>query len=135
MRRRAICRRSRDETDRRKVFVELTELADQLGCVVYDQMGAIGREKIGGMPVADMILIARFLRTSAHMNHVLAERLRFVADFSPSKGDPLAVAKEFAQTIATDIDALSDEMTAAWQADPLDGEPSGKSGEAVLKPA
>ena len=119
-------RRVRDTADRRRVFVELTELANQVGDIVYRQIGDIGSEGLVSMRIEDMQLIARFLRTSARMNGALSQILKeYVDDKSHDSAERLRVAKNFAARIARERDTLTAAMIAAWN----DPDPISRSGK------
>jgi len=68
-------RRLRVGKDRRKVHVELTEIAEDLGRKIYGQFATLSRNA-GEIPADEAALIARFLTISAEMNRKLAEILR-----------------------------------------------------------
>ncbi|MCB9993277.1 MAG: MarR family transcriptional regulator [Hyphomicrobiaceae bacterium] len=120
-------RRTRSESDRRKVYVEVTELTGTLATLIYGQLGEIGADGMRAMPEEDMVLVARFLRTSAYMNRTLSDLLREYA--APGGLDPterLRAAKNFAARIKREKAAIRDAMTRVWREDDPDG-PSGKS--------
>lgn len=120
--------RVRDAADRRKVFVELTELSVSLAEIVYSQIGEISGSGMGGMSVAEMQLIARFMRTSAQMNASLAELLReYVDGRAKDPTERLRVARNFSARVARERKALTEVMRAAWNT-PDPGIPSGKIG-------
>ncbi len=119
-------RRVRDPADRRKVMVELTELANSLAEIVYGQIGEISGESISRMAIKDMELVARFLRTGAHMNMVLADLLRdYVAGPARDPVEKLRAAKNYAARVAREREAMTAEMKDAWNA-PAPDIPSGK---------
>jgi DNA-binding MarR family transcriptional regulator len=121
-------RRVRDPSDRRKVLVELTEHANSLAEIVFGQIGQLSNDSMGRMEVAEMDLIARFLRTGARMNTVLAEILReYVDGQARDPVERLRVARNFAARIARERKDLAAEVKSAWS-DPDPGHPSGKAG-------
>lgn len=119
-------RRVRDTKDRRKVFVELTEVATKLGETVYAQIGAISAEGMNNLTIEKMDLIARFLRTSAEMNRLLSGLLReYAASPGHDHAERMRAAKNFAARIAREQGALRDLMMQSWNDDAPDT-PSGK---------
>jgi len=121
-------RRVRDPSDRRKVYVELTEFAIQLADIVYREIGELSGESTARMAIKDMDLIARFLRSSARMNDVLAELLReYVDQRATDPVERLRAAKNYAARIARERQRLLSEMREAWS-EPAPDIPSGKYG-------
>lgn len=107
--------RVRDPSDRRKVFVKLTELAARLAEIVYAQIGAIGSEGMGRMGTKEMDLIARFLRASARMNTALSDLLRdYVDERAHDPVERLRAARNFAARVAREQDRLLAEMRTVW---------------------
>jgi DNA-binding MarR family transcriptional regulator len=119
-------RRVRDPSDRRKVLVELTELAHTLTEIVYSQIGEVVGESMIHMEIGDMELVSRFLQSGAGMNTVLAELLRDVADDKiRGPAERLHAAKDYAARVAREHQAIVAKMKAAWN-DPAPGISSGK---------
>ncbi len=119
-------RRVRDPSDRRKVFVELTELSESLAEIVYFQIGRISSEGMGRLENAELDLIARFLRTSARMNEMLAALLReYVDEKAHDPVERLRAAKNYAARVSREREALVAEMRQAWTEESPDI-PSGK---------
>lgn len=122
-------RRVRDPADRRKVLVELTELSISLANIVYGQIGEISGTSISSMAIADMELVARFLRTGAHMNMVLANLLReYVAGPARDPVERLRAAKNFAARVAREREAIADDMKKAWTEPATSSPPTKNSG-------
>lgn len=69
-------RRVRDDGDRRRVLVEITEKARRRADDLYGELGRRGRELLGAFTVAELELITRFLRVSSELNEEHAARLR-----------------------------------------------------------
>jgi len=108
-------RRVRDTADRRKVFLQLTDLANTLADIVYAQIGELGGEGMANMSVEHMELISRFLRTSAGMNMTLSQILGDYVDArATGPAERLLAARNFAARIAREREALADEMMKAW---------------------
>ncbi|MBU1174515.1 MAG: MarR family transcriptional regulator [Alphaproteobacteria bacterium] len=119
-------RRIRDAADRRKVFVELTELAEAITDAVYRRIDEISDAGMGALAIEQLELIARFLHTGARLNAVLADFLRDYVD--PQARDPverLRAAKNFAARVGRERGAIMAEMAAAWNEPPPDI-PSGR---------
>lgn len=107
-------RRQADPRDRRKVLVVPTERVLALAEAVYGQIGRIGQKHMGGMPLIQMELLTRYLRTGAWINAELARALREVTAQDP-KADPMEAAQAFAARVAERADALDQGLIAAWQ--------------------
>jgi DNA-binding MarR family transcriptional regulator len=106
--------RQRAPEDRRKVLVVPTAHVTALAEAVYGQIGRIGQRHMGAMPVIQMQILTRYLRTGAWINAQLAHRLR--EEIARAGTDPLATAQAFSARIATEAEALDAGLTAAWQA-------------------
>jgi DNA-binding MarR family transcriptional regulator len=108
-------RRRRDQADRRKVFVEITELANRMGQLVYSEMAAFGQKSSFEMPIADMRVITSFLRTSAFLDRKMSAVL--AATRPPpaaSRKRRLAAAETFASEIRREFKRLRGEITEVW---------------------
>lgn len=73
--RRGFAQRTRDEQDRRRVHVELTDAARELIAAVYDEL-VLGdaMRRAAGYTIAELRVVIRFLRDSrATYEHALAE--------------------------------------------------------------
>jgi len=108
-------RRRRDTADRRKVFVEITELAGRMGQLVYSEMAEFGRSSSFEMPVADMQVIASFLRTSAFLDRKMSAVLAATKP-KPSAGRKarLDAAETFAREIRREFKKLRSEIEDVW---------------------
>ena len=69
-------RRLRDSTDRRRVRVELTELAQQLADELYAPMGADGWALLAGYEPGELRLLCNFLRGSRELQERHEARIR-----------------------------------------------------------
>lgn len=118
--------RVRDQSDRRKVFVELTDLARQMGEIIYSTAGQIGEEGMSSVSAEGLNKIARFLHVNAVMNRKIASLLaEYVAPDLGSAAERLLAAKNYAARVARESDALREDMLRAIHEDELD-ERSGK---------
>jgi len=72
-------RRLRDSTDRRRVRVELTELAEQLADELYAPMGADGWALLAGYEPGELRLLCNFLRGSRELQERHEARIRAAA--------------------------------------------------------
>lgn len=118
--------RTRDTEDRRKVFLEITELTSRLGEVVYAQVGEIGAKGMAGMPIEDMVLVTRFLRTSAALNRKMSTVLNeYADDAAKAPAERLLAAKNYAARIRREAEDLRAQMIDAWNGE-IPDEPSGK---------
>ena len=108
-------RRRRDTKDRRKVFVEVTDLAGRMGELVYSGIASFGEAEAAQMPVADMEVITRFLRTSAFLDRQMSAALTARRPSpSASKNQRVKAAEAFAAEIKREFARLRDEITAVW---------------------
>ncbi|MEO6396471.1 MAG: MarR family transcriptional regulator [Devosia sp.] len=108
--------RRRDTVDRRKVFIESTALTKSLGALVYDEMRTFGENEMTEMPLADMQMIARFMRTSAILNRGLADVL--AANLPAPNADSekrLAAARSFAAAMRKQSAALKTAIDRVWE--------------------
>jgi DNA-binding MarR family transcriptional regulator len=103
--------RTRDTGDRRKVYVEPTAKLNALAEAIYGQIGRVGRGSMAKMPLPQMDLITRYLRTGAYLNQELSALLRQVG---PKPGEPLQNAEAFAARVSERLSALEAGMIAAW---------------------
>jgi DNA-binding MarR family transcriptional regulator len=69
-------RRVRDETDRRRVLVEVTDEARRKAHELYGELGQHGREILDPLTVDEIKLIRDFTRRSSELNEEHAARLR-----------------------------------------------------------
>lgn len=111
MERAGYLQRVRDTRDRRKVYVEPTAKVNALAEAIYGQIGRIGRDSLAKMPLLQMELITRYLRTGAYLNTELAALLRGI---EAKPGDPLQNARAFADRVTDRLGALEAGMIAAW---------------------
>jgi DNA-binding MarR family transcriptional regulator len=128
MERAGYLQRLRDVADRRKVRVDLTDSAHDLGRVVFTQISRIGQEGMGRMPAEDMRLVTQFLITTAFMDKLLAEKLRDLCEAGRGT-DPMTIAREFAAQITSEASVIESKMAQVWQTPP-EGLRSGKFAEA-----
>lgn len=111
MERAGYLQRVRDTGDRRKVYVEPTAKVNALAEAIYGQIGRVGRDSMAKMPLLQMELITRYLRTGTYLNTELSALLRG----TPAKpGDPLQSAMAFAERVTEHLVALEAGMIAAW---------------------
>lgn len=106
-------RRLPDPKDRRKVLVAPSQRVMDLAEAVYGQIGRIGQKHMGGMPLIQMELLIRYLRTGAWINAELAKALREAIAQNPG-ADPVATAQAFAARVAERAEALDRGLVAAW---------------------
>ena len=104
-------KRVRDTGDRRKVHVEPTAKVKALAEAIYGQIGRVGRDGMARMPLLQIELITRYLRTGAYLNTELSALLREV---KAKPGEPLENAEAFAARVTERLAALEDGMIAAW---------------------
>ena len=107
-------RRLPDPKDRRKVLVAPSDRVMALAEAVYGQIGRIGQKHMGAMPLIQMEILTRYLRTGAWINTELARQLREVTAQNP-KSDPMETARAFAARVAERAEALDQGLVAAWQ--------------------
>ena len=111
MERAGYLQRVRDTRDRRKVYVEPTAKVNALAEAIYGQIGRVGRDSMAKMPVLQMELITRYLRTGTYLNTELSALLRG----TPAKpDDPLQRVMAFAERVTEHLTALEAGMIAAW---------------------
>ncbi len=106
-------RRIRDTEDRRKVFLESTERADQLAEAVYGQISKVGHRRMGELTIEDILRVTRFLQINAHINTSLSDALRKVCAAENDEDDPLKIAEVFAthmQSYADTVDKGVDDI-------------------------
>jgi DNA-binding MarR family transcriptional regulator len=103
-----------DPKDRRKVLVQPTARVSALAEAVYGQIGRIGQQHMAAMPLIQMDLLTRYLRTGAWINAELAQRLS--DEIARHGGEsPTVAATAFATRITAEADELSEGLIAAWQ--------------------
>ncbi|WP_241560052.1 MarR family winged helix-turn-helix transcriptional regulator [Solirhodobacter olei] len=68
-------RRRRDPGDRRKVVVEATETAQELGTLVFDEVGRLGQALMGRMTPEQLLIVIRFLEVGNRMSREMAALL------------------------------------------------------------
>ena len=89
-------RRRPDPDDRRKVVIEATEAARQLGALIYDDVGRLGRALMGRMTAEQMHTVIRFLEVGNDMSRELAALLaRHVPTGPASAAERLQRARAF----------------------------------------
>jgi DNA-binding MarR family transcriptional regulator len=71
-----LARRIRDDTDRRRVLVEVTDKARKKAWELYGELGEHGREILGHLTADEIKLITDFTRKSSELNEEHAARLR-----------------------------------------------------------
>ena len=101
--------RTRSETDRRKVHLDLTDRAHQLARLVYGQIKAAGEVGMRQMSVAEMALVTRFLRCNSYIQQKLAGILLETRSRGAAT-DPLDLAMAFASTVQHHTDAIRAEL-------------------------
>eukprot|EP00873_Tetraselmis_striata_P032571 jgi/Tetstr1/452835/TSEL_039871.t1 len=88
--------RKRDETDRRKIWVELTPLMKTIGARIFGQFEEIGALITSGFSEAELEAVHRYLTISAALNN---ERARLLEQHLPDAGagpeDRLVEARAF----------------------------------------
>jgi DNA-binding MarR family transcriptional regulator len=108
-------RRRRDTADRRRVFVEITDLAGRLGQLVYAELAAFGERESLAMKIADMQVVTQFLRTSAFLDRRMAALLAEVRPpAAAGRRQRLGAAEKFAAGIRREFSRLAGEVAAVW---------------------
>ncbi len=93
-----VARRVRDEKDRRKVYVELTEFSRELAGIVFSPMGEAFGEAMKDVPLEDIRIIAQYLEFTERVNRAYAAILaKHVSEPGTSTKDRLARAEQFAR--------------------------------------
>ncbi len=110
-----IARRVRDTSDRRKVFVELTDFARDVSDITFAPMGEAFDMAMKGISKEELRVIAHYLEFTARLNRAYARLLERHA--APAKSDEKALL-ERAQSFAQAARALNDELAASWGEEP-----------------
>jgi DNA-binding MarR family transcriptional regulator len=69
-------RRVADPGDRRRVLIELTELAERRAMELWGPLGERGMATVSAFSVADLEAVLRFLRLSTELNETRAAEIR-----------------------------------------------------------
>lgn len=69
-------RRVADPGDRRRVLIELTELAERRAMEIWGPLGERGMAQVSSFSVADLEAVLRFLRISREINEARAAEIR-----------------------------------------------------------
>jgi len=106
-------RRVRDQADRRKIHVELTDLAKSFGKVVYEPIGKLFSRALADFSTEDMLVVARYLELSARVSREHADA---VQRHIPPRGKSTADRMKYARKYLRDSEALGDGIIADWKA-------------------
>ncbi|MCF6303696.1 MAG: MarR family transcriptional regulator [Devosiaceae bacterium] len=119
-----VARRIRDKSDRRKVYVELTEFAKEMVNTMFAPMGEVFGQAMNEVPLEDVRVIAQYLEFTERMNKAYAEVLtKHGSKSGASKKERLLCAKGFAQ----DVRDINPSLADTWGQTPADPPQTGKS--------
>ena len=119
-----VARRTRDKSDRRKVYVELTEFAKEMVDTMFTPMGEVFGQAMADVSLEEVRAIAQYLEFTDRMNRAYAKVLqKYASKSGASEEERLLQAKGFAQ----DVRDINPTLAASWGQTPTDPPQTGKS--------
>jgi DNA-binding MarR family transcriptional regulator len=119
-------RRERDSADRRKVFVELTELSKALGEIVFEPISRLYGEAMRHMPESELLIIARYLELGQRIHRDHTEIVsRYIPEGESDGVDRIRRARNYSRAARR----LSSKTIEDWQSgrEPANAFVSGKA--------
>lgn len=115
--------RVRDDVDRRRVFVELTDYANKIGEMLYAPMGEVFSGAMRNVSMKDMKIISEYLEFSERISRSHAELMRdYMPAATASDEDRLQRAKSFARGSRK----MAPELIESWGDEPTEPPVPGK---------
>ncbi len=112
-----IARRVRDKTDRRKVYVELSDFTNTINEILFDRVGEVYGKAMGNVSCDELRIISQYLEFSQRLNSQYAQILQ---QNLPKNNASRKQRLEAAQKFSTERDKISKQLIASWGEEPTE---------------
>ncbi len=118
-----IARRVRDKTDRRKVYIELTDFTNQITQTLFAGTGEVFAHAMKDVSYEELKIISQYLEFTQRMNSSYAQIMqKHLPKSSASRQQRLKAAQGFAK----EQNHIKDELIASWGKEPDEPPATGK---------